>query len=305
MNRFRIVYVPGMKPKPPPEVHRPALMRALLAGLARANPAMARVLEAAPDAFRLVPWTFEFYRRHADIALDQPGIEALLRQPDASAEDIAEIDSIARKLARGIRVLGDAAPWFGRIIARSETRLTLREARAYFSNHAQHGDEIRRRVKAELRDAWSDGCRVLLIGHSLGSVIAYDTLWELTHVDESEGRVDLFITLGCPLGSRFVAHRVRGAARSGVPRYPGNIRRWANFSARAEMTALHPELFPYFGEMVDLGLLESLEDHADIYNHFRGPLGINPHKSYGYLVNAAVAGCIADWLAETIRSEAR
>ncbi|HEY5623205.1 MAG TPA: hypothetical protein VIV14_05545 [Gammaproteobacteria bacterium] len=305
MPEFRIIYVPGMKPKPPAEEYRRALLRVLLCGLARVDPRTAKQLEAEPEAFRLIPWTFGFYRRHADIEPDRPGIEALLRHPDPSAVDIAEIDSIARKVARSVRVLGDAAPWFGRIIARSETRLTLREARDYLSNHGGLGDEVRQMLKTELRDSWHDSCRVLLIGHSLGSVIAYDSLWELTHIDGTENVVDLFITLGSPLASRFVAHRVRGASETGAAKYPANIRRWANFSARAEMTALHPELRPYYGEMVDLGLLESLDDYAEIYNHFRGPIGLNPHKSYGYLANREFAERVSEWLAEVTRPGAR
>jgi hypothetical protein len=305
MPPYRIIYVPGMKPKPPAEDYRRELLRALLSGVARIEPRAAERLAAEPETFRLVPWTFEFYGRHVGLEPDRPGIEALLQHPDPSPADIAEIDSIARKVARSIRILGDAAPWFGRIIARSETRMTLREARDYLSNHGGLGDEVRSLLKAELRASWRDDCRVLLIGHSLGSVIAYDSLWELTHVEGTEDAVDLFITLGSPLASRFVAGRVRGATNTGAARYPANIRRWANFSARAEMTALHPKLAPYYGEMVGLGLLESLDDYVDIYNHFRGPIGLNPHKSYGYLVNRAVAGRVAGWLAEVTRPAAR
>jgi hypothetical protein len=87
-----------------------------------------------------------------------------------------------------------------------------------------------------------------------------------------------------------------GVARVGQERYPGNIRRWKNFAARGELTALRPQLGHYFGEMVELGVLESLEDTIDIYNHFRGDLGLNVHKSYGYILNDAVAGAIGDWL---------
>ncbi len=89
---------------------------------------------------------------------------------------------------------------------------------------------------------------------------------------------------------------VRGAGRRGRERYPTNIIRWQNFSARGELTALHPELKPFFGEMVDLGLLESLQDVTGFYNHFRGSDGLNVHMSYGYLINRAVAESIADWL---------
>ena len=48
--------------------------------------------------------------------------------------------------------------------------------------------------------------------------------------------------------------------------------------------------------MLELGLIESIDDDADIYNHFRNDRGLDPHKSYGYLMHRAVAGRVADWI---------
>jgi hypothetical protein len=93
-------------------------------------------------------------------------------------------------------------------------------------------------------------------------------------------------------------HGVKGAGRHGAERYPANVRRWANFSARGEMVALHPRLAPFFRDMVGFGLVDAIEDHAGLYNHFHGENGIDAHKSYGYLIHASVAGLIGDWLAE-------
>jgi hypothetical protein len=244
----------------------------------------------------LVSWTYSFYGRHEDIEVDRHGIEQLLRHPEPSASDIAEIDSVARKLARLLHVLGDLSPWFGRLIAKPDMRMTMADARRYLHNRRGVADQIRSMLKAPLLKAWQDGERVLLIGHSLGSVIAYDTLWELSHEHGENGEIDLFVTLGCPLASRFINKRLRGATRSGTDRYPTNIHIWENFSARAEMTALHPQLYPYFGEMVDLGILESLTDHTGLYNHFRSEQGLNVHESYGYLAHAEVAKRIGAWL---------
>ena len=260
------------------------------------RPGLAKEFAANPECLTLVPWTFPFYRRHAEIELDRSGIDALLQSPDPSAEDIAEIDSVARKLARLFRVLGDASPWFGRLIAKPDIRLTMREARRYLLNRRGLATLVRTMLKEPLQEAWRNGECVLLIGHSMGSVIAYDTLWELSHDDQHSGRIDLFMTLGSPLGTRFINKRIRGGSSRGRRRYPSNIRRWENFSARAEMTALHPELRPYFSEMLELGVLESLTDHVDLYNHFHGDLGLNVHKSYGYLAHPAVAERLAAWL---------
>ncbi|MFL2546327.1 MAG: hypothetical protein ACJ0SL_03055, partial [Candidatus Rariloculaceae bacterium] len=265
-------------------------------GLSRVRPELAMTFAANSGCLTLVSWTYLIYGRHEDIEVDLPGIEELLRNPEPSASDITEIDSVARKLARLLYVLGDAAPWFGRLIAKSEMRLTMAEARGYLHNRRGVGDRIRGMLKEPLRRAWENGERVLLIGHSLGSVIAYDALWELSHENDDSGQVDLFMTLGSPLASRFIKRRLRGANRVGRDRYPTNIRRWENVSARAEMTALHTELEPFFEEMTELKLLEALRDHPDLYNHFRGALGLNVHESYGYLANSAVAECIASWL---------
>ena len=285
-----------MKPKPPREVHQRELCRTISAGLSRVRPSVAKEFAANPECLTLVPWTYPFYRRHAEIELDRPGLDALLQSPEPSAQDIAEIDSVARKLARLFRILGDASPWFGRLIAKPDMRLKMREARRYLLNRRGLATQVRTMLKEPLQEAWRNGECVLLIGHSMGSVIAYDTLWELSHDDQHSGRIDLFMTLGSPLGTRFINKRIRGRSSHGRRRYPTNIRRWENFSARAEMTALHPELRPFFSEMLELDVLESLTDYVDLYNHFHGDLGLNVHKSYGYLAHPAVAERLVAWL---------
>ncbi|HSG65763.1 MAG TPA: hypothetical protein VLD39_12215 [Gammaproteobacteria bacterium] len=292
----RIIFVPGMKPKPPPDLHMRELCRCLAAGLAWARPEAARAFTADSSCLTLVSWTHRFYGSYRDLALDWPGIDQILHEPDPSAEDIAEIESLERKVRRIVHLLGDSLPLVGRLIARPEMRLTMAEARRYLFDKGGVATEIRNMLKTPLTAAWDAGEEVLLIGHSMGSVIAYDALWELAHIARDPRRVDLFITLGSPLASRLIRQNLRGVRRSGAERYPTNIRRWENFAAKGEMTALRPRLQRYFGEMVELGLVESLTDHVDVYNHFRGDVGLNPHKSYGYLIAPAVAGTIADWL---------
>jgi pimeloyl-ACP methyl ester carboxylesterase len=155
---------------------------------------------------------------------------------------------------------------------------------------------IRALLVSALDDAWRRGERLLLIGHSLGSVIAYDCLWELSRSVKSPVRVDQFVTLGSPLATRFIRTALKGVDRPPPERYPANVRRWANFSARGELVAVHPRLEPYFDGMVECGLIETIEDHAELYTHFHDATGINPHRSYGYLIHADVAGLIGDWL---------
>lgn len=298
MTDFRIIYVPGMKPKPAPDVHKRELMRALDFGLRTARPEAADVLAAHAGRFELVAWTFSFYGRHRDIELDMPGIEALYAQPEPSPVERSRIDGLRRRLVRWWHLIGDSVPILSRLLARPGLRETLDEVHRYFDDVDGVGTRLRSMLKGSLTRAWEQGERVLLIGHSLGSVICYDTLWELSRRERVPGRVDLFATLGSPLATRFIRTHLRGADSAGAERFPANIRRWVNFAARGELTALHPRLEPYFGGIVGAGLTEYLEDRTDLYNHFRGDSGINVHKSYGYLANREVAACIGDWLLE-------
>jgi hypothetical protein len=88
--------------------------------------------------------------------------------------------------------------------------------------------------------------------------------------------------------------RLKGAGKSGYGRYPTNIRRWKNLAAVGDLTALDRDLGNDFAEMLELGLLETLEDEA-ILNYYRLNGELNVHAEYGYLVNEKTARTIVSW----------
>ena len=296
MTSPRVIFVPGLNPKPPPELYRPQLLRVMFAGLERAKPEAAAWLTEHPESFRLVAWTYLFYGAHRDITVDMPGIERLLVQTGPSADDLREIRSWAHLLKRWSHVIGDTWPAVGRLLARPATRRLMHEANRYLKNRDGIGETVRNVLRDELEAAWDAGASVLLIGHSLGSVIAYDTLWELSREPDPARRVDLFVTMGSPLATHFVQRSFAGTHEQGAARYPRNIRRWVNCTARGDTTALQPRLAPQFGEMVELGLVESIEDIVGFDNYFRGLTGINEHEAYGYLSQPLVGAVIGDWI---------
>ena len=267
------------------------------AGVERVDANAAQAFRDGAGCLSVAAWTYLFYRKHRNIDLDRVGVERLLEQPEPDSRDVADIESFARRKTRILLSLGHAAPLFSSVFARRSMRLTVRETRRYLLNRRGIAAAIRNLLREALVDAWRAGERVLLIGHSLGSVIAYDTLWELSHGQgRVDGRVDLFMTLGSPLASPMILRGVQGGQLSGPDRFPHNVARWQNFSARGELTALHPRLGPDYGEMVELGLLEALEDVTAFYNHFRDRGKLDVHTSYGYLVTRPVAESIAGWL---------
>src|ERR1700754_5038058 len=101
----RIIFVPGLKPKPAPDIYEPQLRRVLLAALERARPEAARLLAAEPELFQLVGWTYLFYGTHRDIALDLPGIDRLLAREAPSDADRRAVDSWSRRLLRLTHVI--------------------------------------------------------------------------------------------------------------------------------------------------------------------------------------------------------
>ena len=275
-------------------MYRAQLLRVLLAALERVRPRAASVLSTSPEAFVLVAWTHLFYEMDRDISLDLEGIERLLTH-EASQKDRREIASWSRRLDLVARIVGDAVPFLGRL-ANSAIRAQLDDLIRYQRDVDGIGTRIRALVRDVLESAWGAGARVLLIGHSLGSVICYDTLWDLSRERGADARVDLFITLGSPLATHVIRRGLRGAGLRGADAYPRNIARWVNLTARADTTALHPRLEPRFREMLQLGLVGSIEDYGDLENCFRGPFGLNTHEAYGYLFQSKVAEIVGEFI---------
>lgn len=289
-----IIYIPGLLPKPEAAAHKDALYRCLLEGVRRADPNVADDIRASDHSFDIVSWTFDFYREHRDIALDAASIDAVIKQQRASDEDIREATSLLRRLTGWSYRLGDLLPFLIPHFATEKMELHIRDLMRYTRNQNGIADHAREMLKMPLRAAWESQRPTLLLAHSMGSVIAYDSLWEMTHKDEDRLDIDLLLTLGSPLGQNYLQKRIRGHADSGVSRYPSNIRNWINLAAIGDMTALDPVLKNDFAEMPELGLIESIDDRP-LFNFFRFDGQLNVHTEYGYLVNDVTGSIIADW----------
>jgi hypothetical protein len=292
-----ILYIPGLKPKPQADVHRQQLRRCLLAGLGHIDAGLAAEVAAKSHAFDIVSWTWDFYEEHRDIALDLPDIDALLGKNRADASDIAEATSWRRRLLGALYRAGDRMPFLIPKLADENMDMHLRDLRRYVQNINDVAEVARRHLKVLLRAAHKAGRSVALLAHSMGSVIAWDALWQLSHDEEYDGTISLFMTLGSPLGLRYVQRRLLGASEAGIDRYPHIIERWINIAAIGELTALDRNVANDFAEMNILNLLRSIED-VEVYNWFRHDGTLNVHAEYGYLANRETAARVAAWWRE-------
>ena len=295
MNQLPLIlYVPGLLPKPEPGPHRDALFRCLIAGIRRYDEKIALDIAANLHCFDIVSWTYDFYREHRDIALDQPAIEAVIQQDRASPQDRADASSWRRRIARWAFSLADVIPFVIPHIANERLELHLRDLRRYVRNRNDIAEHTRQMLKMPLRAATEAQRPIILIAHSMGSVIAWDGLWQIAHTESDRASVDLLLTMGSPLGQRFIQRRLLGSGEEGQRRFPRGIRRWINLSAVGDLTAVDPDLADDFAAMVEHGLVESIEDHV-LHNYFRQDGNLNAHAEYGYLANEVTAKVVIDW----------
>ncbi|CAO4148406.1 Lecithin:cholesterol acyltransferase [Methylorubrum aminovorans] len=135
--------------------------------------------------------------------------------------------------------------------------------------------DVRARLVEKLR-AFRD-YRILLVAHSMGSVIAYDVLRLMEREDPSM-RVEHLVTAGSPLGLAKV--KLKFEAEHGAIRVPNNVSAWTNLADGEDVVAIMGALGEDYGPS-DMGV--RVTDRR-VVNGYRRPEGEpNPHKSYGYL----------------------
>lgn len=294
MTTKHIIYVPGKNPKPQATQHRELLWKTMIEGVRRVDRTLASTLQAQYTQFHLVGWNHLFYHAYKDITPDIPWIDALINKHGPTEQDIQEAKSWHKRLDRALFNLADHIPFVIPLLPK-DVNSAATEMNHYFDNVDNVASDIRKLLKRTLQPLIEKKESILLIGHSLGSVIAYDTLWELSYQEELHGKVD-FLTIGSPLGMHYVQRRLMGMRENGKKSYPKLIRHWINLSSEGDIIALERNFHNSFKEMLRQGLVKSIEDHSHgIYNYFRSDEGLNCHRSYGYLVNPAVGSIIADW----------
>jgi hypothetical protein len=142
----------------------------------------------------------------------------------------------------------------------------LKQASAYMND-----DEIRRQARERVAICVEPDTKII-IAHSLGSVVAYETLCE-----HPEWQIPLFITLGSPLGiANFFFHRLQPSPQNERGVWPGNVQRWTNVADPLDPVALVKNLQPLFGERV--------------HDVLRRLPGLDAHASFEYLA-AEETGC--------------
>jgi hypothetical protein len=174
------------------------------------------------------------------------------------------------------------------------------DIKEYWNVDSSFGSDVRWPAISPLLTAFNTRDRVMVIAHSLGSMVAYDTLWKVSYLGEYRPRysskvVDQLVTLGSPLADETVKRHLKGSHVKGPRRYPTNIRRWINVAAVDDFVCHDEQVANDYKKMLEYEQTESIED-VRIYNLSLRDGRSNPHHSGGYLIHPVMSDLLSEWL---------
>ncbi|MFE9401744.1 antibiotic ABC transporter ATP-binding protein [Streptomyces sp. NPDC006530] len=199
--------------------------------------------------------------------------------PDAKSRGVAGYMAslpLKRPMVRRALNALTHAPYFARV-AEPLLIFGLKQVRRYFTEPG-----LRERVQEAVARTIGPDTRVL-VGHSLGTVAAYEVLCdESLRAAHPEWEIPTLVTLGSPLGLRgLVFDRLLPTPAADNGCWPPGVRAWTNVADARDIVALVKELAPRFGSGVD--------DH-EIDN------GVEMHSMSRYLTAPVTGRAIADGL---------
>ncbi|MEV5832520.1 hypothetical protein [Nocardia sp. NPDC052112] len=177
----------------------------------------------------------------------------------------------ARPAANALTKLKWFAP-FGFGMAGKFVNRSLDQVSRYLAEEA-----VRAHAQQQVLDLIGPETR-LVIGHSLGSVVAYEAL----HRTE---RPVALVTLGSPLALQSIIYPL---LRPQPPTVPAALTRWENLADRDDIVAAHLDLARYFPPAPGREVVPT--SHPELDN------GSSPHDVANYLTKKSVGRIIAESL---------
>lgn len=189
--------------------------------------------------------------------------EQLLSSPTAPVEKGFQNTVVAHLLAK----VADGSPWSKDFLA-----LFTEDVSVYLNNgfaSAQINDIVRREIPSE---------PCVVVGHSLGSVVAYRVLQEMGN----SANVVRFITLGSPLGLNAIRNVLRPLS------VPKCVRSWLNVYDSRDIVSLHPL------DKARWDVIPNIENVALDKNHMSNRHGISGYLDYPEVARAISQALVGD-----------
>ncbi len=296
-----IIEIHGLGNKPPKNLLERWWERAMIEGL-KSNDYKAKL-----PKHEMVYW--------ADILYDQP-----LNQFEKDAESPYYLDEIyVRRPKLFVREKHDTRKKVVNFVNRQLNKFLLNEdlslnysfitdailgnyfqdLQTYYQDDSVSDEESAIKIKETIRlrllkvlDKYKED-DIMLIAHSMGSIIAFDVLSFLAnHIP-----IHTLVTIGSPLGLPIVVSKIADEQRirnngGTLIATPPNVKRWHNFSDILDKVALNYELGDDFKENKHgVKPVDYLVENNYQINEIS-----NPHKSYGYLRTPEFANVLNEFI---------
>jgi hypothetical protein len=244
-----VIGIHGLFNKPPKYLLRRWWITAIREGFERAG------LHHHPFAFELVYWAHHAYSRPLDIRERREGHPQFVDEPYIPSSKTTVtlkmkyltllIRPIMRK-ALDMLFFTSEAPRKSTAIVDNIVAQTLPDLVRYYENKRVFSRRkgIRDILRSELRSVLKrySGSRILIISHSMGSIIAFDVL--------SDDRLDIdtFVTVGSPLGLPYVRREFARERRLSISKKktihsPKSVRNaWYNLADPKDMVAFNAHI---------------------------------------------------------------
>ena len=301
MSRY-IIGLHGLLNKPPEKLLQRWWELALREGLERIGHPSRKI------PFDLIYWADEMYTEPLDPSMTDPDHENYLSERyhwgvSANNEEASgNLSKLRRYLERQLHQIflnPDLSLNYEKITDRFFQHF-FTDLDKYFSAEDKYdATTVSTRIKIQNKvlavlDQHSDDS-ILLIAHSMGSIIAYDVM---TRYPEKCSHIDMLITIGSPLGLPVIqgklAHGIPAGERTGNQlKTPSLLKgRWINLSDPEDTVAFDQLLSDDYGAN-DSGVRP---EDISIFNDYIDEEERNPHKSYGYLRAPILAKIIDEFL---------
>jgi hypothetical protein len=309
MTSRSILLVHGRDFKPARDELLGISLQAMRAGIQRDYPDHVEAFDAIPKDMAyfgdltnaLLISEGESYDEKLDMGDRQNAFSALQKIPARKRFGIRQYDRLPGKSALREFVADIAAPVLGAMgLTRWLISWVSRDSCEYLCGKSEYAENVRSRVRNKIIESFDRGDQVLLITHGIGCLAAYEALWQISHDDEykdryAESKIDLWLTLGSPLGDLYVRKRLLGGEEDPAARFPTNVITWHNVAAEDDYACHDNTLADDFKKMLDQRMVSAVYDHH-VYNLAVRYGRSNPHSSVGYYIHPRTAKIIVDWI---------
>jgi len=327
LAKKKIIMIHGLASKPPEKDLHSLWSKCIIENIRMIDKPLANELEASPNVFVSSYWANSTPHHVED---DKNYVKNLKKQVEKVIEERNVVKDkfhvgAGEKVGaffknRGLDVVKLLA---GALTIKDDVMKTfLRETKLYDEDQ-YIADQIRGPLEETLRNAWADNCDIALISHSMGTFISYDVLWRFSHrnvrtfKEFKDNRVQLFVTMGSPLGDESIRDILFSRYHKSYPlrRYPTNIDFWHNYSCLGDVVSHYFNFEDkFYNPMRKLKLFPLSPKHRAIdYANLHNPFEVvshsgnsdsekrNPHKSFGYLVQPRLGSWLVDFLKNKLR----